>query len=102
MSAAPRATGSRREALASLFSASSVAVVGASPKEENLGRRVVESVQSLAPECRIAAIGPSAGGLSGVEGAVSLRELDHVPEAVVIAVGTERVADVVRDACEVG
>jgi acyl-CoA synthetase (NDP forming) len=96
------AIASRKSALTSLFSPGSVAVVGASPKEESLGRRVVESIQALAPDCRLAAIGPSANALVGVESAASLRELAHVPEAIVVAVNTQRIMDVVRDAAELG
>jgi acyl-CoA synthetase (NDP forming) len=85
-----------------MFSATSVAVVGASPKQTNVGRGVVENLRSLSPQCRVAAVGPAADGIAGVESAASLRELCFTPEAVVIAVGAERVPAVVQDAAELG
>ena len=91
-----------REALASLMSASSVAVVGASARADNIGRRVIENLRALAPDRWLAAVGPSAKEIAGVQSAATLAELDQVPDAVVIAVGTKRVVDVVHDAAELG
>lgn len=84
------------------MSAKSVAVVGASARAENMGRLVVENLRALAPDRWVAAVGPSAKDLEGIATAQSLTELEQVPEAVVIAVGTNRVVDVLREATELG
>ena len=96
------ATRSPAAALATLMSAKSVAVVGASARAENMGRLVVENLRTLAPDRWVAAVGPSAKDLEGIPTAESLTGLEQVPEAVVIAVATNRVVDVVREASELG
>lgn len=67
-----------------------------------MGERVIANLKAVAPERRVTAVGPSASGIAGVETSATLRDLGHTPDAVVIAVRTNRVAAVVSEAGELG
>jgi acetyltransferase len=63
---------------------------------------VIENLRPRAGERRVAAIGPAAGEIAGVESAGALTDLGWIPDAVVVAVGPARVVSVIREAGELG
>ncbi|HEV7771896.1 MAG TPA: acetate--CoA ligase family protein [Conexibacter sp.] len=88
-------------AIRALFEPTSVAVVGASPTKL-ASRAALENLLTLGFEGRIGAVNPRYDEVLGVPCAPSLRELDFVPETVVVAVGRDRVVPVIEEAAEVG
>lgn len=85
-----------------LFSPSSVAVVGASPRAGNLGLSVIENLRARSDVSQVSAIGPAAAEISNVESAGALSDLAYAPDVAVIAVGPNRVVPVLREAGELG
>jgi acyl-CoA synthetase (NDP forming) len=84
-----------------LFEPESVAVVGASPSNPST-RAAIANFAALGYEGRLGAVNPRYSDVLGVPCAPSLAELGFAPEAVLVAVGRDRVLPVLEDAAEVG
>lgn len=83
-----------------LFRPASVVVVGASPN--GAGRRILENFRALSFDGPVAAVNPRYDEVLGFPCVPSLSELDWTPEAVAIALGTNRAAGALAEAGERG
>ena len=84
----PSATMSR---LFPLLKPRSVAVVGASPKENTLGNNVVVNLQRFGYGGRILPVHPSAPEVAGLPAFASLAALPVVPDCAVLAISADKV-----------
>ncbi|HET8755113.1 MAG TPA: acetate--CoA ligase family protein [Solirubrobacteraceae bacterium] len=84
-----------------LFEPAGVAVVGASPTNPST-RAAVANFAALGYAGRVAGVNPRYRDVLGVPCAPSLAELDFVPDAVLVAVGRDRVLPAVAEAVDVG
>jgi acyl-CoA synthetase (NDP forming) len=91
----------QRSALDALFQPSSIAVVGASPRP-GAALSALNNFTSLGFQGRVSAINPKYDNVAGIPCFPSLTALDHVPDAVLIAVGRDRVAEAVEQAAALG
>ena len=85
-----------------LFSAQSVAIVGASPREKSLGRAVLKNLRDGGFAGTIDLVNPQYEEIDGVRAVKSLGDLAGVPDVVVIAVPPQNVPSVVAAAAEMG
>lgn len=90
------------EGLDRLFAPRSVALVGASPRPDSLGRSVVQKIKSGGFEGRLALVNPNHGEIDGLATAPSLAGLDFIPDVVVIATPRESVPGLVQEAADLG
>jgi acyl-CoA synthetase (NDP forming) len=79
-----------------------VAVVGVSDDPEKVGARLFRHLITHGYEGRLDPIHPAGGEVHGHTRATSLRALDAVPDLVCVAVPARLVAEVAREAIEVG
>ena len=86
--------------LARTLAPRSIAVVGASEKEGNFGRRTLDNLKDFAGS--VVAVNPNYETLGGRRCVGSLAELREPPDCVVIAVPAERVEPVVEQAAAIG
>jgi acetate---CoA ligase (ADP-forming) len=84
-----------------LFEPASVAVVGASPTNY-AARAAVANFAAMGFDGPVAGVNPRYDEVLGVPCAPSLRELDFVPESIVVSVNRDRVLGVIEEAAELG
>lgn len=84
-----------------LVEPASIAVVGASPTNAT-ARAALENLTGLGFAGPVAAVNPRYEEVLGVPCVPSLRELDFVPDAIVVAVNRDRVLPVIAEAAEIG
>lgn len=99
----PAAVGPRAPRdLDALLRPAHIAVVGVSDDPGKVGARLFGHLITHGFEGRLDPIHPAGGEVLGHTRAVSLRELDAVPDLVCVAVPARLVAEVVREAIDVG
>lgn len=87
--------------LRSLFAPRSIAVVGASPKG-GYGLTTLDNLSALGFDGRVSVVHPREPEVQGHRAVPSLRDLDHVPDAVAVAVPAAGVAGVLAEAVDLG
>ncbi|HEY8245160.1 MAG TPA: CoA-binding protein, partial [Casimicrobiaceae bacterium] len=85
-----------------LLAPRSVAVVGASDREGNLGGLAVGFLAKFGYRGPVWAVNPSGGTVRGQRAYANLRDLPGVPDLAIVAVPAGGVASVVRDCADVG
>lgn len=88
--------------LQSVFRPQSVAVVGGSPRERSAGRAVMRNLRATGFPGKVAWINPRYGEIDGIHTVKRLKDLDWVPELVVITAPASIVPQVVATAAERG
>jgi acetyltransferase len=88
--------------LARLFEPSSVALVGGSPRERSLGRKVLENLGSGGFAGPIFLVNPKHPEIGGMASAPNLSALPSPPDLVVITAPPAEVPSIVRTAGEIG
>jgi acetyl coenzyme A synthetase (ADP forming)-like protein len=91
-----------RPSLEPLFTARSVAVVGASADPLKVGGSVLANLLSAPFRGRIVAVNPAHAEVQGVPAVPTLREVNGAVDVAVIAVPADDVADVLRDCVAIG
>ncbi len=81
---------------------SSVAVVGASPKEGKVGHEILKNIISYGFRGRVYAVNPKYEEVMGIKSYPTLRDIGEPIDICAIAVPARFVPDVVRDGCAVG
>jgi acyl-CoA synthetase (NDP forming) len=84
-----------------LFEPASVAVVGASPTNY-ASRAAVANFAAMGFEGPVAGVNPRYDEVLGVPCAPSLRDLDFVPDSIVVSVNRDRVLPVIEEAADLG
>lgn len=84
-----------------LFAPRSIAVVGASPKG-GYGLTTLDNLAALGFDGAISVVHPRLSEVHGHRAVPSLRDLDHVPDAVAVAVPAAAVAGVLAEAADLG
>lgn len=87
--------------LSSVFAPRSIAVVGASPKG-GYGLTTLDNLSALGFDGSVSVVHPRLTEVHGHRAVPSLRDLDHVPDAVAVAVPAAAVGGVLTDAVELG
>lgn len=85
-----------------LFCAESVAVIGASESEDNLGRNILANLVNFGYRGKIYAVGPRGGELFGHRIYPSVRELPGKPELAIILTPARFVPDILNQCGEKG
>lgn len=85
-----------------LFAPRGIAVVGASPKPANIGKRVLEALRLHRFEGSLAAVNPGYSEVGGIPCYPGLREVPFPVDLVLVFVGAKRVADLVVEAADIG
>ena len=88
--------------LAQLLQPSSVALVGASPRERSLGRKVLANLRSGGFAGQIFLVNPKHPEVDGVASVPSLSALPSPPDLVVVTAPAVEVPSIVRAAGEIG
>jgi len=88
--------------LQSVFRPQSVAVIGGSPRERSAGRAVMRNLRSTGFPGKVAWINPRHAEIDGIRTIKRLKDLDWVPDLVVITAPAAIVPQVVRTAAERG
>jgi acetyltransferase len=88
--------------LAQLFEPRSVALVGASPKEHSLGRKVLANVRSGAFAGPIFLVNPKYPEIDGIASVAHLRALPSPPDLIVITAPASEVPSIIESAGTVG
>jgi len=88
--------------LQSVFRPQSVAVVGGSPRERSAGRAVMRNLRAAGFPGKVAWINPRYSEIDGIRTVKRLKDLDWVPELVVITAPASIVPQVVATAAERG
>ncbi|BBO53588.1 bifunctional acetate--CoA ligase family protein/GNAT family N-acetyltransferase [Stenotrophomonas maltophilia] len=88
--------------LQSVFRPQSVAVIGGSPRERSAGRAVMRNLRGTGFPGKVAWINPRHAEIDGIRTVKRLKDLDWVPELVVITAPAAIVPQVVRTAAERG
>ncbi|MET4618454.1 acetyltransferase [Stenotrophomonas sp. 2619] len=88
--------------LQSVFRPQSVAVIGGSPRERSAGRAVMRNLRSTGFPGKVAWINPRYSDIDGIRTVKRLKDLDWVPELVVITAPASIVPQVVATAAERG
>ncbi|AFZ70904.1 acyl-CoA synthetase (NDP forming) [Caldisphaera lagunensis DSM 15908] len=83
------------------FEPNSVAIIGASPKKENLGRIILDSMQKNY-KGRLYVINPNYDEVQGVKSYKSILDIDDEIDIAVIAVDAKKVPDLMLDAGKKG
>ena len=100
--AVPVDDGAAFGALQPLLAPRSVAVVGASDREGNLGGLAVGFLAKFGYRGSVWPVNPAGGTVRGIRAYATLRELPGVADLAIVAVPATGVADVVRACAEVG
>jgi acetyltransferase len=85
-----------------LLSPRSVAVVGASPKETSVGRKLLRNLRDGGFRGEISVINPRYGQIDGLTTVASLHELPHTPDVIAVTAPPEAVPAIVSAAGEKG
>ncbi|KAG1192168.1 hypothetical protein G6F35_013673 [Rhizopus arrhizus] len=88
--------------LQSVFRPQSVAVIGGSPRERSAGRAVMRNLRGTGFPGKVAWINPRHAEIDGIRTVKRLKDLDWVPDLVVITAPATIVPQVVRTAAERG
>ena len=88
--------------LQSVFRPQSVAVIGGSPRERSAGRAVMRNLRGTGFPGKVAWINPRHAEIDGIRTVKRLKDLDWVPDLVVITAPAAIVPQVVRTAAERG
>lgn len=88
--------------LQSVFRPQSVAVIGGSPRERSAGRAVMRNLRGTGFPGKVAWVNPRYGEIDGIRTVKRLKDLDWVPELVVITAPAQIVPQVVATAAEIG
>ncbi|KAF1013001.1 MAG: Protein lysine acetyltransferase Pat [Stenotrophomonas maltophilia] len=88
--------------LQSVFRPQSVAVIGGSPRERSAGRAVMRNLRATGFPGKVAWINPRHTEIDGIRTVKRLKDLDWVPDLVVITAPAAIVPQVVRTAAERG
>lgn len=89
-----------RQSVATLFSPSSVAIVGAS--QAGTGRTVVENFEAVGYSGRVICVNPKYDEVAGVPCVATLDDIPFVPDAVLLSVGRDRVVPMLEAAAAKG
>ena len=95
-----RAPGAALESVRALFEPTNVAIVGASTSGGGL--TAAENLRDVGFSGKVACVNPKYEEIAGFPCYASLDELPFTPDAVLVAVATERVIPVLREAAEKG
>ena len=90
------------EGLDRLFAPRSVALVGASPRPDSLGRAVVRKIRDGGFAGQLALVNPNHAAIDGIPTVPQLAALDFVPDVVVIATPRDTVPGLVQQAADIG
>ena len=90
------------EAVAAMLAARSVAVVGASPRPDSFGARMVAEVLRGPEERRVHFVNPRHSSISGRPCVPRLRDLDEPPDLVLLGVADSRLVDQLAEAASIG
>jgi acyl-CoA synthetase (NDP forming) len=85
-----------------IFNARSLALVGASNVPEKMGCLTLQCLCKSGYEGRIYPVNPRGGLIQGLTAYPTLKAIPELPEVVIIVVSAELVADVLREAGELG
>lgn len=88
--------------LQSVFRPQSVAVIGGSPRERSAGRAVMRNLRATGFPGKVAWINPRYSDIDGIRTVKRLKDLDWVPELVIITAPASIVPQVVATAAERG
>lgn len=88
--------------LQSVFRPQSVAVIGGSPRERSAGRAVMRNLRGTGFPGKVAWVNPRYGEIDGIRTVKRLKDLDWVPELVVITAPAQIVPQVVATAAALG
>ncbi len=81
-----------------LFAPRSVAVIGASPRPESLGRAVLNKIVAGGFEGRIDVVNPNHAEVEGIVCVPSLAALPHAPDVIVVATPKQAVPAIIDEA----
>ena len=90
------------EGLDRLFAPRSVALVGASPREDSLGRSIVRKIREGGFQGQLALVNPNHALIDDLPTAPHLAALNFIPDVVVIATPRESVPGLVQQAADIG
>lgn len=88
--------------LRELFSSRSVAIVGASPRSDSLGRAVLANMRAAGFEGALGLVNPRYKDIDGLPCVATLDELPAKPDLVVIATPAATIPSIVRSAADKG
>ncbi len=85
-----------------LFSANSIAVVGASDRPDSLGGMVLGNLQAMGFEGGLYPVNPRHGEVRGLEAFPDIKAIERIPELAVIATPAATVPGVIRQCAQAG
>src|SRR5690606_1012063 len=88
--------------LQSVFRPQSIAVIGGSPRERSAGRAVMRNLRGAGFPGKVAWINPRHAEIDGIRTVKRLRDLDWVPDLVVVTAPASIVPQVIADAAALG
>lgn len=88
--------------LSNLLSPRSVALVGGSPRQNSVGRAILENIKSAGFEGDIGLVNPVYRQISGIASVRRLDQLPFIPELVILTSPRETIAELVGQAGELG
>lgn len=88
--------------LKNVLSPHSIALIGASPRQNSVGRAILENVGKSGFKGNFGLVNPRYGEIAGVTAARSLDQLAFVPELIVITAPRETVAELIDQAGGLG
>lgn len=88
--------------LQSVFRPQSVAVVGGSPRDRSAGRAVMRNLRGAGFAGKVAWVNPRHAEIDGIRTVKRLKDLDWVPELVVVTAPASIVPQVIADAAALG
>jgi acetyltransferase len=88
--------------LQSVFRPQSVAVIGGSPRDRSAGRAVMRNLRGAGFAGKVAWVNPRHAEIDGIRTIKRLRDLDWVPELVVVTAPASIVPQVIADAAALG
>lgn len=89
-------------ALDAVFRPKSVAVIGASPRENSVGRAVVQNLREAGFAGPVGLVNPKHRRIEGMPAVARLADLPFKPELVVVSTPAETVPGVIAEACRAG
>ena len=88
--------------LEKMFSPSSIAIVGASPRDRSVGRAILKNIRDGGFAGEIRVVNPRYGDIDGIRTVRNLEDLASPPDLAVITAAAEAVPDIVGTAGRCG
>ena len=88
--------------LSSLLSPRSVALVGGSPRQNSVGRAILQNIKSAGFEGKLGLVNSSYSEIVGIPSVRHLNQLPFVPELVILTAPRETIAELVGQAGQLG